>query len=332
MTAVRLGLLGCADIATRRVLPAVHRTADLELVAVASRTGSKAEATAARFGGEAVHGYQRLLERADVDAVYIPLPSALHAEWITRALDAGKHVLAEKPLTTGHLETVRILALARSCGLVVQENYMFLQHRQHRHVQRLIEDGVLGEVRSFAATFAIPRRPPGDIRLNPALGGGALLDVGGYPLRALQHFLGPDLEVVGAALRPDPTAGVDLGGAALLTRADGVTAHLTFGLDHGYVASYQIIGAAGSIRVDHAFTPAADHLPDVWLRLRGGTERLALPADDQYAHSVARFRAAVRAAAPPDPAIAAQARLLDAVRRAAYGDPSGCSTETRRRT
>ncbi len=314
---VRLGLIGCADVATRRVLPAVLRTAGIELVAVASRSPAKARATAARFGAAAVHGYHALLERADIDAVYVPLPGALHAEWITRALRAGKHVLAEKPLTTDLRETTGVLELARAAGLVVQENYMFVHHAQHEHVGRLIRDGAIGEPRAFTAAFTIPGRPPGDIRLDPRLGGGALLDVAGYPVRAAQHLLGPQLVVAGAMLRTDPAVGVDTGGAALLIRPDGVTAQLTFGFDHGYVAAYQLIGSTGSIRTEHAFATPAGEPPQVWLRRRDARELLTLPPDDQYANAVAWFRSAVLAGTPADPAIAAQARLIEEIRQAA---------------
>ncbi|MEU7171965.1 MULTISPECIES: Gfo/Idh/MocA family protein [Micromonospora] len=314
---VRLGVIGCADVATRRVLPAVLRTPGIELVAVASRTLAKAEATAAHFGATAVHDYHTLLGRPDVDAVYVPLPSALHADWIIRALQAGRHVLAEKPLTTSVRETTGVLELAQANGLVVQENYMFVHHAQHEHVHRLIRDGAIGEPRSFTAAFTIPGRPAGDIRLDPRLGGGALLDVAGYPVRAAQHLLGPQLAVAGATLRSDPATGVDIGGAALLTRPDGVTAQLTFGLDHGYLAAYQFVGSTGSIRVEHAFATPADEPPRVWLRRRDARERLRLPADDQYANAVAQFRAAVMAGTPADPAIATQARLIEETKNAA---------------
>ncbi|HEX6967815.1 MAG TPA: Gfo/Idh/MocA family oxidoreductase [Micromonosporaceae bacterium] len=315
---VRLGLIGCADIALRRVLPAVARLPGVELTAVASREAARAAAVAQRFGGEPVVGYAKLLRRPDVDAVYLPLPTGLHAEWIRRALAAGKHVLAEKPLTTSARETAELVAIARDRGLVLMENYMFVHHSQHATVRRMLEEGVIGELRAFSATFTIPPRPPTDIRYAAELGGGALLDVGGYPVRAAQLFLGGDLVVVGAYLRHDPDVGVNVGGAALLATSDGVTAQVAFGMEHMYTSSYQLHGSAGRILVEHAFTPPAAHRPVVRIDRQDHVEQFVLPGDDQYLAAVAAFVTAVTAGTTEtDSATTNQAALIDAIRRAA---------------
>jgi dTDP-3,4-didehydro-2,6-dideoxy-alpha-D-glucose 3-reductase len=319
MTPLRLGLLGCADVATRRVLPAVAASSEVTLTAVASRSADRASAVAAAFGGTPVPGYDALLGRTDVDAVYVPLPSGLHAHWVRAALRAGKHVLAEKPLTTGLAATTGLVELARARGLVLRENAMFVHHAQHRRVRELLADGVLGELRSMDAVFAIPPRPPGDIRLSPELGGGALLDVGAYPVRAAQLLLGPELDVVGAALEGAP---VDLAGAALLRRADGVLAQVAFGLRHFYGSAYRLHGSAGRLDVTHAFTPPAAHRPVLVLERAGSREEIVLPADDQVANAVAAFARAVRDGPPGDPSIVAQARLIELIRLAARPGPA----------
>ncbi|ONI90810.1 oxidoreductase [Actinosynnema sp. ALI-1.44] len=312
---IRLGVLGCADVAARRVLPAVATTSGIRLVAVASRTLGKARALAAHFGGEPVLGYQTLLDRTDVDAVYIPLPSALHAEWIARALMAGKHVLAEKPLTTSGAETARVAMLAHRQQRVLMENFMFHRHSQHAAVRRLLDDGAIGTVRSFAATFAIPPRPQSDIRYSAELGGGAVLDVGGYPVRAAQLLLGANLTVMGASLSHDNVLGVDVGGAALLRRDDGVTAQLSFGLRHAYTSHYEFLGTDGRLSLDHVFTPPPGHRPVVRLACQDRREQLTLPSDDQYAASVAAFTGAVRAGSVLDAdTVVVQARLIDDIR------------------
>jgi NDP-hexose-3-ketoreductase len=324
---IGLGVLGCADVAARRVLPAVAATAGITLTAVASRTPAKAQAFATRFGAAAVHGYDRLLAREDVDAVYLPLPSGLHGHWIARSLAAGKHVLAEKPLTTELDETARLVVQARRAGLVLRENYMFVHHRQHDEVRRRLADGQIGGLRSFAATFAIPARAPDDIRYRRELGGGALLDVGGYPLRAALHFLGPDLEVAGASLSYDERLGVDVAGGVLLRRADGVTAQLTFGLDHRYTSAYQLLGSTGSLSVDHVFTTPAHHQPVIRLDRQERGEQVVLASDDQYTASVAAFVHAVERGDLADDTILAQADLLHRCRLAA-GRPSSPSSST----
>nr|AXL05595.1 lipopolysaccharide biosynthesis protein RfbH [uncultured bacterium] len=266
---IGVGVLGCADIAWRRMLPAFRADPAVQVVAVASRTGDRAAKFAAEFGCAAVEGYRGLLDRDDVDAVYLPLPSGLHATWIRRALDAGKHVLTEKPATTSTQDTASLVAKARSSGLVLMENFMFLHHSRHERVRRLVADGVTGAVRGFHSTFTIPARPAGDIRLDPSLGGGALLDNGAYPVRAAQLLLGPDLTVAGAHLTTDPRHGVDIAGSALLYRSDGVAAQLTFGMDHHYRNDYQVHGGSGLLSIDRAFTPPADQPTEITVAGRG---------------------------------------------------------------
>ncbi len=315
---VRLGLLGCADIATRRVLPAVSRSAVIRLVAVASRSAERAAAVAGEFGGDPVTGYDRLLERPDVEAVYAPVPAALHAHWVRAALRAGKHVLAEKPLTTDPAETAELLALARASGLVLCENVMFLRHPQHDRVRRLLASGAIGEPRLFSASFAVPPRPPGDIRLRPELGGGALFDVGVYPLRSALMLLGPGLTVTGAALSTGSASPVDVGGGALLSRPDGVVAQVAFGMEHHYTSRYEVLGSEGRLRLDHAFTPPAEHRPTVLIDRARGTERLSLDPYDQCLGTVESFARAVRSGAGTSgEAVIRQADLLADIRRAA---------------
>ncbi|WP_109002366.1 Gfo/Idh/MocA family protein [Streptomyces rishiriensis] len=321
---VRLGLLGCADIAWRRTLPAAAAEPLVELVAVASRDQDKARRFAERFAGAPVDGYRALLARDDVDAVYIPLPAGLHARWIEAALRAGKHVLAEKPLTTDAATTQRLVELARSRGLLLMENFMFTYHAQHEAVRKLVADGAIGELRAFFGAFTIPELPADDIRHQPLLGGGALLDVAGYPVRAAELFLGDGLEVVGAVLRHSPERGVDLGGAALLRTASGVSAQVTFGMANSYRSSYELWGSTGRIGVHRAFTPPADHQPVIRIERDTGTQDITLPADDQFARVVRAFACGVLdGKVPPDGTghgtddIVKHARLIDDIRRLA---------------
>ncbi|TYB47989.1 Gfo/Idh/MocA family protein [Actinomadura chibensis] len=315
---LRLGVVGGADVAVRRVLPALSGVAGLELAAVASRSRAKAEKITARFGGRPVEGYDALLEMPEIDAVYIPLPSGLHAHWIGRALASGKHVLAEKPLTTEARDTERLHAAAFEAGLVLRENYMFPGHRLHARVAALLAEGLIGEIRSFDAVFAIPPRPAGDVRHRPELGGGALLDCGGYPLRAAVRFLGPDLDVLGAHLRIDPALGVDVAGAALLRAPGGASVHCEFGFDHYYASGYRFLGSAGRLAVEHVFTTPAEHEPVLRVERAGRRYEEAVAADDQFRNSLAAFAADVRAGrAGTSRATRAQARIVDRVRRIA---------------
>ncbi|MGW2227955.1 Gfo/Idh/MocA family protein [Streptomyces formicae] len=317
MKKIRIGILGCADIARRRMLPAMAAQDGTVVAAVASRDAARARALAGEYDARPVTGYAELLERDDVDAVYVPLPAALHARWTEAALRAGKHVLAEKPLTTSWEETGRLSALARESGLALMENVMFVHHSQHAAVAKLVAEGAIGEPHAFHAAFAVPRLPHDDIRHRRDLGGGALWDVGVYPVRAALHFLGDGLDVLGATLTEGKGRSVDTAGAALLSTPGGVSAQLTFGLEHAYRSAYEIWGSLGRVVVERAFTPPADHPPRVRIERRTGREEIVLPADDQVAATVRAFAAAVRSGAAPDPVVVEQARLLRDLRERA---------------
>jgi len=297
-------------------------TADpsVRVVAVASRSPAKAGRFADRFGCRAAGSYAEVLESADVDAVYVPLPPALHPEWVGRALRAGKHVLAEKPLAADGRSATELLRLAAAEDRVLLENFMFQFHSQHERIRRLT-----GPARKFAATFTIPPRPPGDIRLRPELGGGALLDVGGYPIRSAMMFLGPDLTVERATLEVDQELGVDMSGTAVLRAPDGAVAELTFGMRQAYRSQYEVTGETVRITLDRAYTPPADHAPVLRMEQGGGTVEQVLVPDDQWANVVHAFASAVldgdRMTGHAD-LTARHARLADDMRRVALDSRS----------
>jgi dTDP-3,4-didehydro-2,6-dideoxy-alpha-D-glucose 3-reductase len=291
---VRIGVLGCADIARRRTIPAIESVPGAQVIAVASRDGDKARALAERFGCEPVVGYEPLLERPDIDAVYLPLPAVLHAAWVESSLLAGKHVLVEKPIATTATSTAALLCLARERRLQLMENATFLHHSQHRRVAEMLASHEIGELRSFSSDFTIPPKPTHDIRYQRDIGGGALIDLGVYPIRAAVHYLGHGgLDVVGAALRVDQERDVVLSGDVLLATPAGVSAHLRFGMQNSYRASCEFVGSAGRILLDRAFAPPDEHRPVVRLERQDHREEFVLPADRQFVNAVQAFVAAV---------------------------------------
>ncbi|MFD4576159.1 Gfo/Idh/MocA family protein [Streptomyces sp. NPDC058417] len=320
---LRVGVVGCAAIARRTTLPALAADPSVRLVAVASRSRAKAEDVARAFGCEPVTGYAALLDRDDIDAVYVPLPPAQHPEWVGRALAAGKHVLAEKPFAVDEKSAADLVAAARAAGLLLMENFAFLHHGQHDAVRALVDEGAIGEVRHLTAEFGFPPLPDGDIRHDPALGGGALLDAGVYTLRAASLYLGPRVAVHGAVLRTDPALGVDVAGAALAADPGGRTAQLTFGFDRAYRCATTLWGSEGSIALDRAFTAPPGLRPVLRLTRQDLVEERTLPAGHQFASLIARFaRTALDGGADgafegPAEDILRQAALIDAVRRAA---------------
>jgi predicted dehydrogenase len=324
---LRLGVLGCSAIARRRTLPVVRDADHLTVAAVASRAPDKARAYADEFGGEPC-GYRELLDRPDVDAVYIGLPNALHHEWARQALLAGKHVLCEKPLTTDQASAKDLEDLATARGLVLRENFAFLHHPQHDEVRRLVAGGRVGAVRTLAAAFGFPPLPATDIRYRAELGGGALLDAGVYPVRLAWHLLGAGLSVAGAVLRVDPALGVDVSGHALLTSPDGVFADLEFGFQHTYRSRYEIWGSAAALRLDHAFTPPPGHRSRLDIEEQDHGEQLVMPAAHQFRLSVERFADAARAGwsaereAPWLAGARETARLVEEIRAVAVTVPA----------
>jgi NDP-hexose-3-ketoreductase len=286
---LRFGVIGCADIAWRRTLPAMVANPAVELVAIASRDKRRAARFTDEFGGLPLEGYSAIVESADVDAVYLPLPLMMHAEWVERCLQAGKHVLVEKPMTSSYEQSRRLIEMARDKGLVLLENYMFLHHSQHATVRKVIADGVIGEVRGFAGWFTIPPKPVDDIRYQPAIGGGPFLDFGGYPVRAALHVLGRPLRTVGAVLRRDAELDVVMSGSILLTTDQGVPAQVTFGMEHSYRNEYCLTGSTGRLTLDWAFTPPYTHRPLMRIERQDHREELVLPADHQFANIIEAF-------------------------------------------
>jgi len=323
---VRFGVVGCADIAWRRTLPTLVASPDARLAAIASRNATKAARFAAEFDCSSTLGYDSLLESPDIDAVYVPLPTMLATEWIEKALLAGKHVLAEKPLTAATESTVRLLRLARTNRLVLLENVAFMHHAQHAAVLELLDKGAIGELRDFSSAFTIPPLPSGNIRYQPNVGGGALLDMGIYPIRAALRFLGHGIEVVGAVLRQQAQTGAVVSGRILGYTQRGIAIDLSFGMQHSYRSSYEFAGSTGRLMLDRAFTPSATHQPVIRVERQDHREQITLPADDQLANVIAFFARAVRTANAQGPfaaegsfAVASlrQAELVDVVQEMA---------------
>ncbi|TCJ89905.1 NDP-hexose-3-ketoreductase [Nocardia alba] len=318
---VRFGVLGCSDVAIRKMIPALLAEPDAELAVVASRDGDRARALTERVGGIAVQGYDTLLARHDVDAVYIPLPAMLHARWIEAAVESGKHVLVEKPMTTNAAETSRIFGLAADRGVVVLESFTFLHHSQHARIGELLRSGTIGSLVSFASAFTIPPPPQGDIRHRPDLGGGALVDIGVYPLRAALLHLGSEVEVHSAVLRVSRATGAVISGSVLVSDPAGVGGQLSFGMEQSYRCEYSLFGTTGHLTLSRAFTPPDNHVPVLDLVGGDGPSTLSLAPDRQFHNTVRRFCAAVRRRVDLGPDTAASIRLaelLDQVDRIAH--------------
>jgi NDP-hexose-3-ketoreductase len=262
---MNIGVLGCANIAMRSVIPAIKSISDFNLIAVASRTINKANEYAEKFQCEAIEGYDNLISRKDIDAIYLPLPTGLHLEYVNKCLDCGKHVIAEKSLGMNYTEVEAMVNLAKEKNLLLMENYMFEYHSQHKIVFDLLKNNEIGEMRLFRSSFGFPPLSKENFRYSKALGGGSLLDAAGYPIKAAQMFLGTEVMVKASNLFIDKTLDVDIFGSAYIAGSTSVAAEIGFGFDNFYQCNYEIWGSKGKITALRAFTPQPDYSPRIVL-------------------------------------------------------------------
>lgn len=290
MNIIRIGVLGCASIADRSMIPAIRSLPDnFKLVAVASRDYRKACLFARKFDCEPIEGYGNLISRNDIDAVYIPLPTGLHAEWVNKALSGRKHVYAEKSIAMTANEAGQMVSNAKKLNLALMEGYMFQYHSQHQHVVSLIKDGAIGQIRHLSASFGFPKLAADNFRYDPSIGGGVLMDAAGYPLRAAFFILGNNLKVAGSSVYYDKKSGVSMYGSAYLAGEEGVGASISFGFDNYYQCNYQVWGSKGKITVQKAYTPPPDFIPTFLIEDASGTRIISSEPDNHFRKAMLEF-------------------------------------------
>ena len=291
MKRLRIGVLGCANIAKRMMIPAIRSMEEWELAAAASRSLEKAKRFAEKFNCEPVEGYEPLLEREDINAVYIPLPNGLHYEWGMKALGKKKHCLVEKPMACDYASAKHMVETARQHQVSLFENFMFVYHSQHDFIREKLKNNEIGEIRCFRSSFGFPPLPRDNIRYDKTLGGGALLDAGGYLLKACQLILGedPPLTVPAAYLKMDPGTGVDIYGGAFLRNREGLFAQIAFGFDNFYQCNYEIWGSKGKITAHRAFTAGPGIKPKVVIEKQDKYDEFLLPPDNHFVNILKAF-------------------------------------------
>jgi D-xylose 1-dehydrogenase (NADP+, D-xylono-1,5-lactone-forming) len=265
---VRIGVVGAANIGRKVVIPAILRARNAELVALASSSDAGARflrdtglaAADGRPLRDAVRlhrAYAGLLADPDVDAVYIPLPNHLHAEWSARAADAGKHVLCEKPAALDAAQTAAMIDHCTSRGVVWMEAFMYRFHPQWQIVRRLLDEGAIGELRAVVAVFTFTVRDPGNVRRVPEYGGGSLYDVGSYCVNVSRWMFGrPPVSVSGSSVRSPE--GVDEEFRGLLDFGAGGSALILSSLSQPYRHHVRLLGSEGDITVPRAFVLRPD--------------------------------------------------------------------------
>ena len=286
---MRWGILSTANIGRAAVIPAIHASANGEVVAVASRDGEKARAFADANGIERAYGdYEALLDDADVDAVYIPLPNSMHLPWSVRMCEAGKHVLCEKPLALDAAQCREMAAAAEGAGVLLMEAFMYRFHPRTDEVLRMVRDGVVGPVRTLRSSFTFRLTNPSNIRLSAELGGGSLMDVGCYCVNAIRTVMGEEPVEVQATANWAPS-GVDEELVGILRFESGAVGHFDSSLTTERREFYEVSGIDGTLRVEDAFLPGdGDVEIDVHRGRRTG-ETVRVPGVDEYQLMVEHF-------------------------------------------
>ncbi len=299
MERVRIGVVSAANIGCKVVIPSIRRARNAQLVALASSSDAGERflrETELETGdgrplrdGVRLHGsYADLLADPDVDAVYIPLPNHLHAEWSKRAADAGKHVLCEKPAALDAAETADMIDHCTGRGVVWMEAFMYRFHPQWSVVRRLLDEGAIGDLRAVVAVFTFTVRNPENIRRVPEYGGGSLYDVGAYCVNVSRWMFGrAPVSVSGSSLRS--AEGVDEEFRGVLDFGDGGSALILSSLSQPYRHHVRLLGTEGDITVPEAFVVRSDDVTVIHTDADGRDEAHVVGGADEYQLEVEDF-------------------------------------------
>ena len=300
----RIGIICPSEIAFRRFMPSLKKADEFEYVGVAiankeefvgatdevlARERAKAQTFLDSYGGKIFEGYGNFISSTEVDAVYLPLPPALHFKWAKTALEQGKHVLVEKPSTCSLADTKELVSLAENKGLALHENYMFVFHNQIQAVKDIVSSGEIGDVRLYRIMFGFPRRAANDFRYNKALGGGALLDAGGYTMKLATNLLGGQVRLTAANAGYLNEFEVDMYGSATVVNDRGAVAQVAFGMDNDYRCELEVWGSTGTLTTGRILTAPMGFVPAYTIKKNQEFINGVLPADDAFLKSIQRF-------------------------------------------
>ncbi|MGF1484146.1 MAG: Gfo/Idh/MocA family protein [Opitutales bacterium] len=300
---IRWGILSTAKHAQKAFIPAVRTTTNGEVAAICSRSQEAAQAVANEHGIPKAHGsYEALLNDPEIDAIYNPLPVALHAEWSIRCAEVGKPVLCEKPFTQTAAEAREVAAAFEKAGIPVAESLMWRFHPVAEKVQSLLAEGVIGELVILRTTFNANVQRAGNFRYEKSLGGGALLDLGCYTVSGLRAFACEEPAQVAAVAQFDAATGVDESVTGLLRFPSGKVGYFGVSMATPFSSSYDLTGTQGRIRVDvggFVTWPGTEFAIEVWGGSREDLEVIKAPAANHYGLVAEDFAQALLDERPP---------------------------------
>jgi xylose dehydrogenase (NAD/NADP) len=320
---LKFGIIGAANIAQRRFMPGMLKCAKAEVVAVASRDIAKAEAFRAQFGIHKAYGnYDALLADSEINAVYIPLPNHLHAEWTIKAADSGKHVLCEKPLTLDAGEALKVVEHCKSCGVKLMEAFMYRLNPRTIKMKQLVDEGIIGEPRVVLSDFAFNLEPRHSSRLLPDGGAGSLMDVGCYCVNVSRYLFGAEPVAASAFMNPHPEIGCDTTFSGILDFGGGRSALFNSSFETAFRSSLTVAGTEGVVRVNKPFTPPEEGKIGFSIERRDGSiEEIQFDAVDQFQVEIDAFSSSVIEDQPvpldPEADAVANMRAIDLLRAAA---------------
>ena len=315
---IKIGIICPSEIAFRRFLPSLQKANDeiqFSGIAIASpeewfgdlihissmaikeqqeRELAKAQNFIDNYGGKIYDSYHAICETPEIDALYTPLPPALHYQWAKLALEHGKHVFIEKPSTTCLSDTENLIHIAEENGLALHENYMFVFHDQLKALDNIVKSGEIGDVRLYRISFGFPMRAKNDFRYNKTLGGGALLDAGGYCMKYSCYLLGDTAHLITAQANFVDGFDVDMYGSATMVNSTGQVAQIAFGMDNDYKCEIEIWGSQGTITSNRILTAPAGFTPTYTIKKNQDYLTRELPSDDAFLKSIQHFVACVK--------------------------------------
>ncbi len=329
MERLHWGVLSTANIGIEKVIPAIQRAANAEVVAIGSRDAGRADAAAEALGIPTAYGsYEAVLADDRVDAVYIPLPNQLHLEWTLTAAAAGKHVLCEKPLALTSADAQAMVDGCGAAGVVFAEAFMYRHHPTWGRVRELVESGRIGELLAIQTRFGYFNDDPANIRNQLETGGGALMDIGCYPINLSRLLFGGEPDSVRASIRRDPVGGTDIVTSAILQFGPG-QASFVVSTRMEHVQRVEVLGSQGRIEVEIPFNIPIDRQTRIHLYQGGdppvdpAVETFTFAPADQYTLQAEAFGRAVLdgepLAHPPTDGVA-NIKVIEAVFAAAAGE------------
>jgi predicted dehydrogenase len=316
MKPVVWGVLSVSEHYGLRVHTNLHKSPLVQLRGIASRNKKRAEEAAQALGMPRAYGsYEELLADKEIEAVYIPLPNHLHAEWVKKAADAGKHVLCEKPFAMNAQEAEQAIAHAKGKGVLVMEAFMYRYHPQWKRAREIVKAGEIGAVHAVSTLFSFMLKDPKNIRNIVATGGGAIPDIGCYAVSSARFLIGREPTRVISLIHRDPQLGTDILSSGIL---DFGTARsmFTIGTQTHPWQRVDVLGSDGELSVLLPFNPYPDTPMQVSVTTGLGTRQVYAPLTDHYVEMFEAFSRAVReggsAPTPPEDAIA-NMKVLDAL-------------------